>query len=218
MGLRVLIKYSIEEAIRDGIISEYQIHIHSVPLDTKIKKKNSKGKLLSEKQVYDRYTYVINERKLDGQPIDFLLFKRKNLLSNSVAKKQKTLELLGELTGKRLIVFTGLKKVAEGLGIPFYHSTSSEYPFQDFIEERINHLAMVNIGGVGITYRNMDAIIMSNFTHNDEATEQTLTRSMVMDYREKVAQIHIITSNEPEELEKLKKTLKNFDKTKIKYV
>jgi superfamily II DNA or RNA helicase len=218
MGLPILLKYSIEDAIKDRIISEYQIFIHSTPLDTKIKKKNSKGKEVSEKQMYDAYTHIIQVKKLCGESFDFLLFRRKALLSNSIAKRQKTLEVIKQLKDKRLLVFTGLKKAAENLSIPFYHSTSDEQPFIDFIEERINQLAMVNIGGIGVTYRNMDAIIMSNFTHNEENTEQTLARSLVMDYKGKIAQLHIITSNEPEELEKLRKTLKNFDKLKIKYV
>lgn len=45
----IIVNYPIEQAIKDGMISNYEIHVISCKLDDKIYFKNSKGKLVTEK-------------------------------------------------------------------------------------------------------------------------------------------------------------------------
>lgn len=219
LGIPILIRYPIEMAVKDEIISEYEIFIHLIDLDTKVKTKNSKGRMVSEKTRWDNLSYVITKKEMDGEDTVILRIKRKKLSSESIAKRKKVRELLTKMKNERLLVFTGLQKVAEDLDIPFYHSKcKTDETFQQFVNEEIDQLAMVNIGGIGVTYKNMDAIILANFTHNEENTEQIIARALVMDYKSKVAKIHILCLNEKDEINKLKKTVKNFNKSKIKYV
>lgn len=219
LNLSALIDYSIEQAIEDGLISNYQITIHTVDLDKSKKTQNKKGKMQSEKEKYDAYSFMISKFQRENKDTMFLAIHRNNVLKNSYAKKLKTINLLKKLKDKRVIVFTGLKKVSEDLGIPFYHSTTKDDKiFNDFINGKINHMALVNMGGVGITYPELDTIIMSNFTYNTENTLQQLCRCLVLDYKEKIADLHIITSKEPAEIKKLQESLSIFDQNKIKWI
>jgi hypothetical protein len=56
-----------------------------------------------------------------------------------------------------------------------------------------------------------------NFTYNAEETSQILNRAIKLDYKSKIADLHIVCLNEPPELKKIKESLSMLDETKIKY-
>ncbi len=220
LELPILIEYSIEEAITDGLISNYQITVHKVPLDDKkIIGKSKKGVGITEKRKYDNYTFVIEKLKEEKKDFMFLALSRNRILQSSIAKIDYTKKLLKTFIDKRVLVFTGLQKSSESLNIPFYHSKSrDEQSYLDFNSEVINHLGLANIGSIGITFSNLDSIILTSFTWNEEKILQTLCRCMVLDYENKIADLHIICSTEIAELKKLKSILSNFNPSKINYI
>lgn len=216
LGLSVLYKYTVEEAIEDEIIAPYKIYIHMVELDRVHKEPNKKGKLVSEKQRYDNYTYVIEQMKMEGKDFKFLALHRNRVLQSSLAKRNKTIQLLKKHHDKKTLVFTGLKKISEGLGIPYFHSTSDNTAvFDDFKHGTISSLAVVNIGRAGVTFEELDCIIINSFTGNEETTEQIIARALNRDKEGKMAEIHIVTSSEEAELKKLNKTISSFKKENI---
>lgn len=216
IGLKVLHKYSVEEAIEDEIIAPYKIYIHMVQLDTVHKEPNKKGKMVSEKQRYDNYTYVIEQMKMERRDFKFLALHRNRVLQSSIAKRNKTIQLLKKYANKKTLVFTGLKKISEGLGIPYFHSTSDNNAvFDDFKHGTISSLAVVNIGRAGVTFEDLDCIIINSFTGNEETTEQIIARALNRDKEGKMAEIHIVTSSEEAELKKLNKTLSSFKQENI---
>lgn len=212
LGMDVIMAYSVEDAIKDGIIAPYQITIHTVALDETVKEKNKKGKFVTEKQRYDAYSYVIQKLKEEGRDFKFIALHRNRVLQSSVAKKQKTLQLIEQFKTRKTLVFTGLKKIAESLGIPYHHSTSqNDVAFEDFKAGSCSQLAVVNIGRAGVTFKDLEVIIISSFTGNEETTEQIIARALNKDISNKIADIHIICSTEDAEIKKLKKTLSNFN-------
>jgi superfamily II DNA or RNA helicase len=216
LGLQVIMKYSVEEAIKDGIIAPYKIYIHMVSLDNIIKEKNSKGKLITEKQKYANYTWVIENLKRSGQNFKFLALQRNRVLQSSISKMNYTKKLIDKHKDKKILVFTGLKKVAESLGIAYYHSTSEDKDvFENFKAGDINAIAVVNIGRAGVTFDQLEVIIINSFTGNEETTEQIIARALNRDIEDKTAEIHIVTSDEEPELKKLRKTLSSFDKNNV---
>ena len=218
LDMHVIYRYSMDQAIEEGIIAPYQIHVHVVPLDDKIKTKNKSGKYKTEKQQYDAYSYVIKKLIEEGKDVKFLFLHRNRVLQNSIAKFVKTKELLSDLHGERVLVFAGLKKVAEKLGIAYHHSTSNNPEvFDQFVEGKINKIAVVNIGKAGITFSNLEYLIINSFTGNEETTEQIISRALNKEYDGKVGIIHIICSNEEAELRKLNKTLARLNSENIVY-
>jgi superfamily II DNA or RNA helicase len=216
LGLKILYKYTVEEAIDDEIIAPYKIYIHTVQLDNIKKAPNKKGKLVSEKQQYDAYTYVIEKMKTEGRDFKFLALHRNRVLQSSYAKQLKTINLLKQYSDKKILVFTGLKKVSESLNIPYYHSTSEHTGvFDDFKTSSNAKLAVVNIGRAGVTFDQLDCIIINSFTGNEETTEQIIARALNRDIEGKIAEIHIICSTEEAELKKLNKSLSSFKKENV---
>jgi len=219
LKLPVLATYSIDQAIKEGVITDYEITVVGVPLDNK-RKNDYKGKLKTEKQQFDSYGYVIDQLERKGQNTMFLRLARMRVIQNSVAKMEKTRALLAKHKDERVLVFCGLTSIADELGIPVYHSKSGDKDvFEDFANGDGNHLAVVKIGNTGITYKPLNRVIINYFDSNAENLAQKINRCMAMEYNtpDKKAHIYIVCSVEDVERKWLKKALEFFDKDKIKY-
>lgn len=220
LDLPVIAEYPIEQAIREGVIVDYEISVLRVPLDDK-RINDYKGKKRTEKKHFDSYGWVIDSLERQGKSTMFLRLARMRIIQNSLAKMEATRKLLAKHKDERVLVFCGITKIADSLGIPSYHSKSDEKQvFEDFAEGKGNHLAVVKIGNTGVTYKPLNRVIINYFDSNAENLAQKINRCMAMEYNtpDKKAYIYIVSSNEDVELKWLRKALEFFDKDKIKYI
>ena len=218
-NMEEIASYTTEQGIEDGILADYTITVHMVNLDNTVKTADKKGKLKTEKQRYDGYTWVIENLKRQGANFMHLALSRNRLSLSSIGKIDHVKKLLSKLSDKRVLIFTGLAKVADDLGVPSYHSKSKDdSAYIDFQSGKNNHLALAAMGKVGVTYKDLDSVILLNFTYNAEETSQILNRAIKLDYQNKVADLHIICLNEAAEIKKIKESLSMLDQTKIKFV
>lgn len=220
LSLIVVANYSIEQAISEGVITDYEIDVIQVPLDNKIKQRFGR-KIRTEKQQFDIYGKIIEKLENEGKNTKFMRLARMRIIQGSIAKKQKTISLIKEHINERILVFCGLTKIADDLGIPSYHSKSEEKNiFNDFVEGRINHLAVIKIGSVGTTYTPLNFTIISSFDSNSENLTQKILRVMSMEYDnpEKIAKIIIVSSDESIERNWLSRALAMFNQEKINYL
>jgi len=208
--------YSTLDGIDDGILADYEISVHLVDLDDKVLSPNKKGKMLSEKKKYDNYSYVIQKMREEGKPTMPLALARNRLSLSSIGKMSYVKDMLSKMKDKRVVVFTGLSAVADGIGIPSYHSkSSSDFAFHAFKNKHINHLALAAMGKVGVTYPDLDSVILLNFVYSSEENSQILNRCIKLDYKGKLADMHLICLNEPAEIKKAKEGLSLLDSSKI---
>lgn len=220
LDLHVIANYPIEKAIEEGVIVDYEINVIRVPLDNTVLQQY-KTKQKTEKKQFEALTWVINKLQNSGHDTMFMRLARMRLIQSSLAKTMVTKKLLAEHKDERVLVFCGTTKVADGLGIPSYHSKSSEKEmFQKFADGEGNHLAVVKIGNTGITYKPLDKVIINYFDSNAENLAQKINRCMAMEYNtpDKKAHIYIVSTTEPTELKWLTKALEFFDDNKIKYL
>ena len=220
LAMRVVAEYPLEKAIEEGIIVDYEITVVTTPLDI-ITKQNYGGKERTEKQQFDNYTWVINKMQSEYRDTMFLRLARMRLIQSSLAKTNLTKKLISKHQDERILIFCGVTKVADGLGIPSYHSKSSEKQmFEDFAEGKGNHMAVVKIGNTGVTYKPLNRVVINYFDSNSENLAQKIQRCTAMEYNnpDKNAQIYIISSNEQVELKWLQKALEFFDRSKIKFI
>lgn len=221
LGLSVLAEYPIEQAIKEGVIVDYEIFVKTVPLDRKTLQ-NYKGKNRTEKQQFEAISWAINYTEERRGNTMFLRLARMRIIQNSLAKRECTKRILDKHKDERILVFCGVTKIADALGIPSYHSKKGEKEmFEKFVSgEGSNHMAVVKIGNTGVTYKPLNKVIINYFDSNAENLAQKINRCMAMEYDnpDKKAQIYIISSDESVELKWLKKALEFFDKSKIKYV
>lgn len=220
LDIPVTATYTIEQAINEGVIVDYQITVIKVPLDN-LTVNDYKGKKRTEKKQFDSYGWVINQLEGSGGNTMFLRLARMRIIQSSLSKLNMTRKILDAHKDERILVFCGTTKIADSLGIPSHHSKSKDdETFTGFTEGEGNHMAVVKIGNTGVTYKPLNRVIINYFDSNGENLAQKIMRCTAMEFDNpnKKANIYIITSDESVELNWLKKALSMFDQSKIKYL
>jgi len=221
LSLSVVAEYPIEKAIEEGVIVDYQITVVKVPLDNIVRNEYGKKKIKkTELQQFKYLTGTINRMMYSGGNTMFMRLARMRLIQSSLAKLNKTKQLLNQYKDERVLVFCGTTKIADSLGVPSHHSKSKDKDaFKRFAEGEGKHMAVVKIGNTGITYKPLNKVIINYFDSNAENLAQKINRCMVMEYNtpDKKADIYIISSQENVEEKWLNKALEFFDKKKINY-
>lgn len=217
LGLDTCYKYTIDQGVEEGILADYEMCIHRVPLDNKkLIYTSAKGKRYTEKGYFDLFMYVRQKAKMKH----FIDMKLINIIQNSHAKLEKTKQLLGRYHKDRVLVFCGTTETADKLGIPVYHSKSRETEiFSSFCQGiKYDQLATIKMMQAGITVSPIHRGIINYTSGNPEDCAQKICRFLGFEYSnpDKKAEIHIISSNEEFEIGRLKTALLFFDQTKIK--
>lgn len=219
LNLNVVATYGIEQAINEGVVADYEITVVKVPMDNTVMN-NYKGKVMTEAKRLKNFSYVINKLEEEQKDSFFMKLKVMELFQNSISKKRKIIELISQHKKDRVLVFCGRKDFIEDLGIPYHHSTSeNEDEFVDFVEGRGNHMAVINIGNTGVTYKPLNYIIVNAIDSNPENMTQKISRCLSMENNnpDKKGKIYITVVPSSLEEKWLEKSLSFFDKKKIKY-
>lgn len=219
LTLDVCYKYTINQGVDEGILTDYNMYIHQVRLDNKKPLyRTSKGRSYTEKGYFDLYTYIRKDAKMKH----FIDMKLINIIQNSYSKMMKTKELLGKFSRERVLVFCGVTKVADNLGIPVYHSKKKEEEiFSSFCGGvKYNQLATIKMMQAGITVLPINKGIINYMSGNPEDSAQKICRFLGFEYDnpEKKAEIHIISTDEVFETDRLKTGLLFFDDRKIHHI
>jgi hypothetical protein len=220
LAMYVSAEYPLKKAIEEGIIVDYEIKVVTVPLDN-VEKQKFGSKIRTEKQQFDSYSWVIKKMEYDNKNTMFLRLARMRVIQSSFAKTKITKKLINIHKDDRMLIFCGVTKIADSLGIPSFHSKSTnKSKFNDFAEGKGKHMAVVKIGNTGVTYKPLNYVVINYFDSNSENLAQKIQRCTAMEYNnpDKKAKIYIISSNEEVELKWLQKALEFFEKDKIKFI
>lgn len=222
LGITVCYQYLIDEAVKDGVICDYSINIHKIPLDNRRAYIKTKGKYVTEKRYFDSLEHAIKVLKEKKKPWKFLELKIISLLQNSISKLDYTKKLLKQYKDERVLVFCGLTSIADSLGIPSYHSKSkSDEEFLKFCNgEEINQMATVRMAEAGITVRPINRVILNYSSGASESFAQKCSRVLGLEWDnpDKKAHIDLVTTNEPFDLQRVNTATQFFDKSKTNYI
>jgi superfamily II DNA or RNA helicase len=187
LGLLVKYTYSIEQAIEDRIISDFTVKVHYVELDNKIKNIEYGTKLKpligTELEVYtwassqfERFKYM----SYSNPALSNLKMKyagvRTRIIYGSINKIKKSKSLLK--TKNKVLVFTGLTKVADSITSNSHHSKSTGDSLEKFLNGEVNHLAVVNQLNMGFTDKKLKRIIVNQLQSKEENAIQRMMRAM----------------------------------------
>lgn len=241
LNLSVCYSYSINKAVEENVLSPYQIYVHKVNLDDNIKYiKPYKyySTVYTEKVYFDKLhfrseyikkeleKFTKGEIRLESKDVIaynnesfFINLKQINIIQNSIAKLNKTIDLLKQFGEQRVLIFCGTTNTTDSIGIPVYHSKAKEKKvFEDFAEGKGNpHLATIKMLTAGVTIRPIDKGIISYTSGSPETCAQTVCRFLgtEINYPSKEAEIHIISINHPFEILRMQTALNFFDNNRI---
>ena len=221
LNLKVLYRLPINEAVEIGLLSNYTIKVVQVPLsNVKNIKAGSKKKafLTSEVKQYEWLSKVVREAIFQKRAdIKFRILNRMRFIKNSLSKLEAAQLLLSKLEG-RILLFAGSIKQAEKLCEHTYHSQSDDKKYQMFQKGEIQRIAMVNSGGTGHTYKEIDHLIMVQADSDKNGlTSQKVARTLLAqkDYK---ATIWIISLVGTQDEKWVDSALDNFDRSKVQYI
>lgn len=215
-GLTVNYEYTTEQAIKDGIVADYEVIIKQFKLDDSkqyLKVLKTKSYMTTERGELK----AINRRIINtsGEMQKFARINRMQWINKCNSLKKKTLELINELKYERFLLFAGDTKFLDDLGIPTYHNKNSKDDnLELFKRQKINHLGLCQLANQGTTFPNLSHIIITNINSNSENLFQKLARSLLLDGAER-SKIYIICSEEDFQIKWLMKALSNVPKNKI---
>lgn len=214
LGLNVFYEYSFAQAVKDGIVSDYQILCVGCDLDEK--NKTFSGK--TEKKEYDywdtQYKDAVAKQKYSS--LNFLMSKRLNIIYNSKTKLEKTKEILNLIDAKCLI-FTGRVEIADQLGDASYHSKSESTNFEAFEKDKIQKLAVIGMVSMGVTIPNLKHVVFNQTQSSENDCIQKAMRTMNIE-KGKVAQVYMIYLKNTQDEVWMRSAIEGFEKEKIKFI
>jgi len=218
-NLEVSETYSSEQAIQDNIIANYQVIVKLYELNDvkQIEKKGKKGKYYTTEK---KHLKTLNNRIINtsGELQKLARLNRMRYVNNCESAKLVTKKLIKELENKRYLLYGPDIKFIEEMEIPTYHSKNlKQGNLNKFLNEEINKLGLCQLANQGVTFHNLDTIIIANINSNSENLFQKLARSLLLENNKKSI-IYIISSNEYFQLKWLEKALENIPEEKIKIV
>lgn len=221
LNLPVLYKLDINQAVDIGILSNYVIKVIEVDMtNDKVIKSGTKDKpfFVSETTNYQYLSQTMKaalaQKRKDAQ---FRILNRMRAIYNSPSKTNVAKYLMKQLDGRKLFFCASIDQ-AESICENTYHSKSDGKNLRKFINGEVNEVAMVNAGGVGVTYKEINhLVIVQTDSDKNGLTSQKVCRSLLQqpDYK---ATIWIICLTGTQDEKWVESTLENFDKTKIEFI
>ena len=215
--LDLIVNYPTSEAIKDGIVSDFTVYVHKYNLDNsriiqfgKVKKWNS-----TEKKECNRLGNRI--LKLSGQQKMFASLERMRFINSCNSLIEKVNKWISQNKNERFILFSSDEKTGLRYNLPMFNSKSKDDSvLKDFQSGKINQLCLLKKASAGVTFPNLQNILITAINSNGENLEQMIGRSLLDDTDH--SHIHIFVSTEDFQNKWLNKSLELIPKNKIKYV
>jgi len=216
-GLQQIVNYSTDDAIKDSIVNNFKVEVHLFKLD------NTKSVQFGGLKKWYSTDYKECQRmskKVDesfGKNKMMIALFRMKMINSCQSLIRNVQQWIKNNPNKRFILFTGDEKVGMNYNIPMFNSKSKNNDvLKDFQEHRSNSLCLIKKGGIGVTYEDLDTILITDINSNSETLEQRCGRSLLFE-EDKESVIHIFCSTEQFQLNWLENSLKSINPNRISY-
>lgn len=213
----LIVNYGTDEAIKDGIVSDYTIYIHKFELDNI--KKVEYGKVKKWTSTEQKECNRLSNRVLlsRGQQKMFASLERMRFINSCQSLIDTVNKWVAKNEDKRFILFSSDEKTGLRYNLPMFNSKSKDDTvLKEFQQGEINQLCLLKKASAGVTFPNLENIVITAINSNGEQLEQMIGRSLLDDTDH--SNIHIFVSTEAFQNKWLNNSLELIDKSRIKYV
>lgn len=224
LQLKIIFEYSIEQAINDGIISNYIVNIHYLNLDNTIKniEYGTKKKPLigTEQEAYKWYTNQFEKFKFlaySDKSLENIKYQYANKRATLIYNSKNKLEFAKELikNSYKCLIFTTRTNIADKLAPNSFHSKSDdEESLENFKNNKIRKLAVCNMASMGITVKKLKHLVVHQLQSSEEMAMQKFLRAMNFDNGEN-AVIDLIVLKDTQDENWVKSAINFVPSTKI---
>lgn len=217
----IVYKYVTDNAIKDKILNDYRIVIHTLhlnPLKTMpMTSKTGKKWYASE---LDTYNYWCNRLDASSSKKEEQIMRvmRMKALMSFPSKERLASVLLNKITDK-VILFANTQEQADKFGIASYHSNNpkSDDNLNGFKEGTITKLSAVLQLNEGVNVPNLKQGIIMHAYGNERKASQRIGRLLRLNPKE-TSTIHILCYKNTVDETWVEQALEGFDKNKISYI
>lgn len=221
LGLNLVYQFTTDMAVIEKIVAPYKINIIKEPLSNidnvliKYKKNNKEFSFYtSEKKRY----YYLSEKidiTMGASRKMMLALERMRFLNTLDSKIYFIKRYLKENNSKRLLIFVATREMAEKISEYVYHGTTTSKYYDMFAKKQINHLILVEKGGVGHTYLDLDGCLLATINSSNTIIQQKIFRTIL--FRDNyIANIDILVSKDTIQEKWLEKSLYDLNNLNIK--
>ena len=213
----LIVNYGTDEAIKDGIVSDYTIYIHKFKLDNL--KKVEYGKVKKWTSTEQKECNRLSNRILmsNGQQKMFASLERMRFINSCQSLIDTVNKWIAKNEDERFILFSSDEKTGLRYNLPMFNSKSKDDTvLKEFQQGEINQLCLLRKASAGVTFPELQNIVITAINSNGENLEQMIGRSLLDDTEH--SNIHIFVSTEEFQNKWLKKSLDLVNNSRIKYV
>lgn len=227
LGLDVIYTYSIDQAIKDGIIANFDVVIVKCNLNsTRVNVPSGSKKkpiMRSEKSHYDFLTTNYEKfKKLSWTDRsfeflkDYYMSKRRDFIYTAQSKIDVAKRIVSK--GNRALVFTGRIPQAEYFTQFCHHSKNrKEDNLTKFINGDIDQLSVINMVNMGITIPELKTAVVHQLQSNSEMSLQKILRMCNLE-GDKVAKIYITCYKDTVDEKWVNSALEYVDSSRIRII
>jgi len=216
-GLDLIVDYNTDSAIKDGIVSDFTIYIHKYSLNNEGQRQFGKTKKWWSTEYMECRRLNKLVENSEGKSKLFNGLMRMRFINSSHSLINKVRKWIFDNPDKRYLLFAPDEKTGLMYNLPMFNSKSKDkQTLLDFQEGRIDKLCLLKKASAGVTFPNLNVILITALNSNGEQLEQQIGRSLLKDTDK--SEIHIFVSNQEFQLKWLEKALTNVDKSHIKWV
>lgn len=199
--LKLIVNYSTEDAIADGLVLDFDVHIHRYSLKPDVNRK------------CEKLTTWVNKAPYGDKLMIASLARQRFINANDSLYNAVRCWILDH-PEERLLMFTDNEKFGKQFGMPMFNSKSEDDTvLRQFQKGEIDKLCLIKKGSAGITYPNLKTILITSINSNGETIEQMIGRCLLTDTEK--ADVHVFISDKPFQLKWLKSALYNIKSERI---
>lgn len=176
--------YTLDQGIKDGVISNYTIEILETRLDNinKVIEAGSAGKkyMVTEKKRYEMLSSLIRSLIFSKKNSKFAIINRARFIYNLPSKTKLAKFMLDEVINPdlRCLIFCGSINQAEELCDYTYHSKSDDKDLNNFINKKINRIACVKSLNEGHNLPEIDCALIVQVNASKKDLVQRIGRTI----------------------------------------
>lgn len=225
LNCELVYSFTVANAVENKSISDFLITLKRFKLDSVSNiQVEYTDKFDNQRKVFytselKRYSYTMNKieknKSLGKHKSNHLLYLGlARELSSLPIKIEYCKKFIKDNPDKRYLIFSPTRKISEEIGEYCYNGNTTDEYYKKFNKKEINYLILVNKGGTGETYEDVDGCILMDVNSSNTIIQQKILRTVV--FREKyIADIQILISKNTIQEEWILKSLYDIDKSKI---
>jgi superfamily II DNA or RNA helicase len=190
LNMNLVFEYTVADAIKDGSVAPYSIEIIKKKLDTQ---RNYKIVYQDKKDKTTKFFYTSELQRYNylSSKADESFYANLNRL-RFINTLPSTIEFIKNYIiknkDKRFLIFVSTKDMAEQCSKYCYYGGKENTYFDLFQKGKINHLVLVQKATIGITYENLDQVLLTNINSSNSSVQQKIFRAILFrpNYKAKI--------------------------------